>query len=948
MQRTSARPMAAIEALTQHTFIGSRHPFTSGAARRLEGPSMKKHHALSLTTILLVACTANTVEQPPPTPDAGPACSVDAPVCTPDCGAGRVCSFAAGSCGCVDLCDSTSPRCPGSGPNAGCAADELCNVNCACQAQPSCIPDAPRCAGSGPNAGCAADETCSSTCACVPGGQQTAGVLRRSSRSTPVDLTADDAIAAMVNEDDGSVSFFNVAAGQESRIARVATSREAASEPVSVVIHPDGKTAFVANRASGSVSRIRDIDGAQARLDGEIELDGEPMGLALSPTGAELWVTNWTAGEITIIDTTRFAVVRTLQVGGNPFAIAITNDGDTDDRDERAFVTQFFARPRAGVLDVEATDDGKEGVVLVIDLADPTRVREVSLAPIASCFTAAVNGNELTSGCFPNQLYGVTLHRAFGRLEAYVVSVGASPAGPVNFNHNVQAIVSVIDADAEVELPGKTQNLNVLVRAQVDNDGNEDTGRRFLNVPTAIDFVPRDDVAIGYVSAMGSDIVLRLEYREDGSLSIGAPNAFNIPVGQAPRGLVVKHGSRDAGAFVANQISRDLSILSFRDQRELSRVESTAQPADPRSEAFRVWRGKRFFNTSTGIWSREGWGSCLGCHPFGLSDNVTWSFAAGPRQTIALDGQYAPNDPRDMRALNWTAIFDETADFELNVRGVSGGRGAIQNEAGPLTSAAGATFQAIPAEDGTLENHQGLNGSLTFLARNTAVCTNANTCPDWDLVDAYIRSLESPRAPKRDPRIAEGRELFADAGCDKCHAGPKWTVSRTFYDPTSFTGALPQRVFAANRAFTTPVNAGPLVGLPLDVNRDATLIAGDDSEGSPAFRRQACNLRDVGTFGVGGAPEVRANGTAAMGERGFNPPSLLGLTVGAPFFHHGAAPDLEAIFEADFRAHFQAGNPNFNPTAGERAALVAFLRSIDTSTPPFPVLPGTELCPDAF
>ncbi|MCB9651314.1 MAG: hypothetical protein H6730_32670 [Deltaproteobacteria bacterium] len=203
-----------------------------------------------------------------------------------------------------------------------------------------------------------------------------------------------------------------------------------------------------------------------------------------------------------------------------------------------------------------------------------------------------------------------------------------------------------------------------------------------MNVPNAIAFVNRDDVAIGYVTAAGSDIVLRVEYSEAGAVTVGAASAFNIAAGQNPQGIVVRHRTGNAAAYVANLISRDLSVLSFRDQRALGQVVSTAQPTNPASAEFKAWKGKRFFNTGTGIWSKEGWGSCQACHPMGLTDNVTWSFAAGPRQTISLDGQFASDDPSDMRALNWTAIFDETADFELNTRGVSGGSGALRDDVG--------------------------------------------------------------------------------------------------------------------------------------------------------------------------------------------------------------------------------------------------------------------------
>lgn len=926
---------------------------------------MHKKHQLRTIAVALLAAAASacsaTEEDPPPPPPPPPAeCSEATPVCDPGCGSGASCVFSSGACVCEQICVGTAPVCPGNGPNNGCAADELCDVNCACQPLPTgCNPEAPACSGNGPNNGCAANEQCvapggDAECACEAQELPPEDLLQRPSRSTAVDISTDDSIVAMVNSDDGSVSFFNAADGDETRIARIRTSRTVVqSEPVSVVIHPDRKTAFVANRAAGTVAKLRDIDSAQASLQDELAIGSEPIGLALSPSGAELWVTDWIAGKVVVIDTAAMRVSRTIETGGNPFAIAITNDGDTRDDDEKALVTQFYARNRSGVASPEANDTGKEGVVQVIRAGASSVSSEIALAPIESCFTAPA-GNppaELTSGCFPNQLWGITLHTAFGKTRAYVVSVGASPEGPVNFNHNMQAMLSVIDVEAEAEEPSRTVNLNALIRAQQnDTDGDDNIGRRFLNVINGVDFVNRDDAIIGYVSSAASDVVLRFTASEAGDVQVGAPQAFNIAVGQNPQGIVIKHGTTNAGAFTANLISRDLSVISFRDQRQLRTVESTAQPADPRSQDFKIWRGKRFFNTSTGIWAREGWGSCQGCHPMGLTDNVTWKFGAGPRQTIALDGQYASNDTADMRALNWTAIFDETADFENNTRGTSGGRGAIQNAAGPIVSPAGPPFSSILVEDGaTRENHQALNGSLKFVTRNAEICDNANTCPDWDLIDAYIQSIRSPRGVES-ALAAQGRAVFEDAGCNKCHAGAKWTVSRVFYTPESSSGALPQRIFEVNRAFTTPMDPSRLTTLPLAVNTDTTLVAGDDSNGgTPALKRIACNIRDVGTFGAeGGADETRDNGTPAQGTKGFNPPSLLNVAAGAPYLHHGAAETLGALFEARFDRHTQAGNPNFIPTAAERTALEAFLRSIDETTETFPVLPETILCPTDF
>ena len=62
-------------------------------------------------------------------------------------------------------------------------------------------------------------------------------------------------------------------------------------------------------------------------------------------------------------------VVGRVHTGGNPYAVAISNDGDRNDNDERVFVTQLFgevidpARP-------DGFDDAKQGVVNSFSVGD--------------------------------------------------------------------------------------------------------------------------------------------------------------------------------------------------------------------------------------------------------------------------------------------------------------------------------------------------------------------------------------------------------------------------------------------------------------------------------------------------------------------------------------------------------------------------------------------------
>ncbi|HSS02833.1 MAG TPA: hypothetical protein VLM79_37485, partial [Kofleriaceae bacterium] len=150
-----------------------------------------------------------------------------------------------------------------------------------------------------------------------------------------------------------------------------------------------------------------------------------------------------------------------------------------------------------------------------------------------------------------------------------------------------------------------------------------------------------------------------------------------------------------------------------------------------------------------------------------------------------------------------------------------------------------------------------------------------------------------------------------------------------------------------------------------------TADATGPGEAAPVGVRQAaCELRNVGTFGVSNnaaatdALEIRIPANVAKaptrseGRAGFNVPSLYGLALGAPYLHHGQASTLADLFtNPAFGFHTNASNANFSLTlaeAGKLDDLLAFLVSIDANTPeitmPVDLRSGSsfDVCPLTF
>jgi Di-haem oxidoreductase, putative peroxidase len=373
-----------------------------------------------------------------------------------------------------------------------------------------------------------------------------------------------------------------------------------------------------------------------------------------------------------------------------------------------------------------------------------------------------------------------------------------------------------------------------------------------------------------------------------------------------------------------------------------------------------VLRGKRFYYTGRGRWSAavangakggEGWESCGSCHPDGLTDNVTWMFTSGPRQTTSQDGTFSHGPgTQKQRILNWTGIFDELHDFERNTRTVSGGLGAITTA--DAATDCGQLDKETPvnlAPNGVAIG--GLQQPLKELADDptVAVCGGKN----WDDIGSYVKTIAPVHARKAvdTAQVARGRQLFQDGGCDKCHGGAGWTVSRLFYTPSGTTNAaLAAATFGRPAFFPTTWmydNSGEARSLisvqPPIASADLT----GPAEPAPiAIGQAACAMRNVGTFGMPGdgtgtdALEQRLlNGALvrAEGRAGFNVPSLYGLALGAPYLHHGEAATLPEVFsDPRWAFHTNAANANFAVTLGQAGKiddLVAFLFSIDATTP---------------
>jgi YVTN family beta-propeller protein len=460
----------------------------------------------------------------------------------------------------------------------------------------------------------------------IPLPTPTSGLEGRPSWGGPIAVSPVDATVWVVNPDAGSVTVMD--AVRLEKIAEVPIGRE----PWSLAIAPDGRTIYIVDRAAGTLVVI---DAYTHSVRASIPVGPEPGTIALNPTGSKAYVTVTSADEVAVVNTGRLELSACIPVAPKPYAIAITNDGDHEDADEQVYVTHLLALPRPGGS--EATDDGREGRVTMIDAGRQHIVRQITLAPDAHGF--------------PNLLRGIAL----AGKRAWVPVVRASPALPNRLTTTAFAAVVALDLDTGSENPSAHLPLN-----------DQDIFGSPVNNPVAA--VPAPDGGTLYAVLAGSDLVEVIDVSDPDQ-----PRLVKfLPAGSNPRGLALSQDGRRG--YVMSYLSRSVTVLDLENLKWIAEVPVTVETLEPE-----VLRGKILFNNASNPKLTQGsWLSCASCHPDSGSDGVTWMFPDGPRQTPAL--WYAGQT----RPWHWSAALDEPQDVEETIKVIQHGLGLAPGADPPL------------------------------------------------------------------------------------------------------------------------------------------------------------------------------------------------------------------------------------------------------------------------
>ncbi|MCY3021463.1 MAG: c-type cytochrome [Planctomycetota bacterium] len=530
--------------------------------------------------------------------------------------------------------------------------------------------------------------------------------------------------------------------------ATVSSAGEAYLSPCAVVADKDGKTLYVAEFAAKQVA-IVDVAGGKVAT--TVSVPDEPSGLALAPDGACLYVTGAApVGRVHIVEVPKGSVRDSISVGHTPMCPVVSPDGKT------LYVCNRF-----------------NNNVAIIDLASKAVVGTVPVLrePVAAAIT--LDGK-------------------------FLFVANLLPVGPANGDY-IAGSVSVIDTAekkvaATVELPNGSSSLrgmcmspdgkyvfvtHILGRYQVPTTQLE-RGWMNTNAMTIIDIAAKkrlntvllDDVDLGAANPWGivctadgksicvthsgtheisvinwpglldklTKIAAGQKVSGASSTAADVPNDLSFLVGLRRRIPLPGEGPRAVAvigtqAYVAQHFSGSLDVVDINPE---SIPKPKCLPLGPQPAMSVVRKGELFFSDARLCFQK--WQSCTSCHPDARVDGLNWD--------LLNDGIGNPKNTKNMLLAHATPPAMSLGVRDTAEMAVRAGIRFIQ-------------FAVRPEEDAVA-------------------------------IDEYLKSLKPVPSPylvkgELSKTAKKGEKLFEKAKCATCHTPPLYTNLKQ-YDLGTTTG----------------------------------------------------------------------------------------------------------------------------------------------------------------
>jgi len=511
--------------------------------------------------------------------------------------------------------------------------------------------------------------------------------------------------------------------------------------PLNLAVSPDGEELYAACEASDSVIVVDTRTRAKVA---EIPVGRQPHDVTFSPDGKKAYVTNRLDDSVSEIDTATRTVLRTANAGDEPHGVL------TD--------------PSGKFLYILNTS---EDSLSILDTQDLKQIRKLATSRYPWSLALSPDGQQIA---VTNSLSRFVPLRAPSISELTVLDVsrnGVVRRNEVPATNLLQGIAWHPSGEYALFTLLRTKNLVPMTRLTqgwtVTNglgimwkDGRVDQvllDQTDLCFPDPADVAITPDGRYGLVTSSGNDqlAVLDLEKliglirsaddydrKEILPNHLGLPSQFivkSLPTQHSPRSIVL---SRDGStAFVANCLDDSISVFDLKRLEPERRIDLGGPKV-----ITKLRMGEQLFHNAAITFRRQF--SCHTCHPDGHVDGVTYD--------IEPDGVgVSPVDNRTLRG-----ILD-TAPFKWE-----GTNPSLQRQCGPRLAVFFTRIQPFNPEQ---------LAALDLYISSIPRPPNRYRPLDTDLTPAQRRGKHMFERTMTN----DGREIAEDRRCNNCHPPPLFT-----------------------------------------------------------------------------------------------------------------------------------------------------------------------------
>ena len=360
-------------------------------------------------------------------------------------------------------------------------------------------------------------------------------------------------------------------------------------KPQGIAVTPDGSKVYVTNYGGDNVSVI---STATKTVIGTVDVGSYPYDVAITPDGTTAYVTNHRSASVSIIDTATDTVTGTITPGDYPAGVAISPNGT------RLYVTRYG-----------------NGSLVVIDTATNTVIADVTIGASAYSSSVAVTPDGTHAYVTNSGLANVSAISTATNTVVATISVGSSPFDVAISPDSTTAYVTNSGSVTVSAIDTATNTVSATITAGAN--------------PLGID-VSSDGTSV-YVTNCGDGTVSVIN-----TTSKTVTNTINV--GSFPYDVAISPD--DSRAYVANWSSNTVSIIGG--------TVTGSKPARP--TALRATAGDE--SVSVAFTAGSDGGSPITKYQYRV-DNGSWTDAVETSSPITVTGLTNYTDYRiAVRAVN--------------------------------------------------------------------------------------------------------------------------------------------------------------------------------------------------------------------------------------------------------------------------------------------------------